>query len=90
MDSENLLSIRTLECAYFSNADVVRTLLQQIVLLKDAGQRRVALRDLVAQLIAAEELEAAVSAARRSAVLYWRFPMLTARRNPMWVGTPLR
>ena len=65
MDSENhLLSIRTLERAHFSNADVVRTLLQQIVLLKDAGQRRVALRDLVAQLIAAEELEAAVSAAR--------------------------
>jgi hypothetical protein len=45
MDSENLLSIRTLERAHFSNADVVRTLLQQIVLLKDAGQRRVALRD---------------------------------------------
>jgi hypothetical protein len=64
LDSENLLPIRKLDRAHFYDSDVVHRLLQQIVLLKDAGQRRVALRDLVAQLIAADQLEAAVSATR--------------------------
>jgi hypothetical protein len=64
MDSENLLPISQLERAHFRDSHVVRTLIQQIVLLKDAGQRRVALRDLVARLIAADELETAVCAAR--------------------------
>ena len=64
MDSEHLLPISQLERAHFRDSDVVHTLIQKIVLLKDAGQRRVALRDLVARLIAADELETAVGAAR--------------------------
>lgn len=64
MDSENWLSSDMLERTRFYDADVVHALLQQIVLLKDPGRRRVALRELVAQLIAANELEAAVSATR--------------------------
>lgn len=64
MDSENRLPISSLGRARFNDADFVSALLQQIVLLKDPGQRRVALRDLVVQLISVDELEAAVSAAR--------------------------
>ena len=64
MDPKNPLSISTMERVHCFDSDAVHTHTQQIVLLKDAGQRRVALRDLVAQLIAADELEAAVSAAR--------------------------
>ncbi|HMQ34065.1 MAG TPA: hypothetical protein PKD53_25250 [Chloroflexaceae bacterium] len=64
MDSENLPPISMPERARFADADAVSALIQQIVLLADPGRRRVALRDMVAQLLAADELEAAVSAAR--------------------------
>ncbi|MFN8458457.1 MAG: hypothetical protein U0401_28025 [Anaerolineae bacterium] len=70
-------AIAQLELAHFHNPDTVRALIQQIVLLKGERvgalfphQRRLAaLQALVERLIAAHELEEAVSAARLATAL---------------------
>lgn len=48
----------------FHDPEFVHALIQRIVLLQSAGERRLALRALVQRLLAVDELEAAVSAAR--------------------------
>lgn len=69
MHIPNVAALQQLPRAHFHNPEVVRAIIQQIVLMEGAGQRRIMLAALVEQLIAAGELEEAVYAARLAPVL---------------------
>jgi hypothetical protein len=64
MHIQDAQAIRQLALAHFHNPALVRAITQQIVLFEGAHNRRQALSALVDQLLAAGELDAAVSAAR--------------------------
>jgi hypothetical protein len=64
MHIQDAQAIRQLALVHFHNPALVRAITQQIVLFEGAHNRRQALSALVDQLLAAGELDAAVSAAR--------------------------